>query len=363
MRIIQVVPCLHIGGTEIMCENLTNALMDMGHQVTVASMYDMRSPITERLSQRGADVRYLSKKPGVDLSMIGKLKKLFTEEKPDVVHTHTHTIQYAAPAARAVGVPVQIHTVHSVAKMEYTGPGRYLEGFLFRRWGILPVALSAEVRRTVAEEYRLPAEAVPIVFNGIDLSRCMVKENYRAASPFVIAHVGRISEAKNHAGLIKAFALFREQFPDSKLKLVGDGELRTSMEELTRSLKLGDSVEFLGEHGSVYELLGAADVFAMPSNFEGMPMAIIEAMGSALPVVATAVGGIPDMIEDNVNGLLVDKEPAKIAQALARLASDEQLRRRLGRAALERAQQYSAKTMAESYTDIYEKRLSARSGC
>lgn len=359
MKIIQVIPSLVLCGAEIMCENLTRELAARGHEVLLVSLFDGRTAIAERLERSGIEIRFLGKKRGIDLAMIGKLKALFRQEKPDVVHTHTHTVQYAAPAARAAGVPVMVHTVHNIASEEQVRLTRIAEGFFFRRWGLVPVALSARIRETIAEEYGIEREKIPVVYNGIDLSACRAKENYGTDGTFRILHIGRFSAQKNHEGLLRAFAAFTAEHPNAELRLVGDGALMEQTRALAEELGIGKAVRFLGKMDDVHGELYDADLFALPSNYEGMPMTIIEAMGSALPIVATAVGGVPDMLENGREAWLVANDTREIAEALADAAEHEEKRRAFGQAARERAVCFSAQEMALRYEEIY---MDARKG-
>ncbi len=353
MKIIQVIPSLVLCGAEIMCENLTRELAARGHEVLLVSLFDGRTAIAERLEKCGIEIRFLGKRRGIDLSMIGKLKALFRQEKPDVVHTHTHTVQYAILAARAAGVPVTVHTVHNIASEEQVGLTRIAEGFFFRRWGLVPVALSERIRETIAEEYGIEREKIPVVYNGIDLGACRPKEDYGTDGPFRILHIGRFSEQKNHEGLLRAFAAFTAGHPDAELRLIGDGALLEQTRALAAELGIEGAVRFLGKMDDVHGELHDADLFALPSNYEGMPMTIIEAMGSALPIVATAVGGVPDMLENGKEAWLVANDTQQIALALADAAEHEEKRRAFGRAAKERAVCFSAQEMALRYEEIY----------
>ena len=121
MKILQVIPYFCFGGAETMCENLTYALTAMGHQVTVVSLYDEKTPIARRMENAGIKILYLDKKLGLDLSMIPKLMKIMKQETPDVVHTHLDVIKYAVAAAKLCGIKHCIHTVHNVAHEEAEG--------------------------------------------------------------------------------------------------------------------------------------------------------------------------------------------------------------------------------------------------
>ncbi|MDO5400295.1 MAG: glycosyltransferase [Eubacteriales bacterium] len=355
MKIIQVIPNLQFAGAEIMCENLTYALMAMGHEVLVVSLYNEHTPIAQRMEAAGVRIRYLDKKLGLDVSMVPKLYRILRQESPDVVHTHLNVVKYAALAARLAGVEHCVHTVHNVADQEAQGrTQQQIHGYYFRHGWSVPVALSGLVQKTVVELYGLNPEQIPVIFNGIDLSKCLPKEDYRTADVVTFLHIGRFNQQKNHEGLLRAFALVHKTHPSCRLRLVGEGELRRDMEALAQTLGIGEAVEFCGLRSNVYPLLREADVFLLPSHFEGMPMTLIEAMGTGLPIVATAVGGVPDMLSDGVSALLTPCREEDVAAACEALADSEDLRRRLGLAARAASIRFSAGTMARQYLNVYE---------
>ena len=356
MKIMQVIPYFCFGGAEIMCENLTYALKNAGQEVFAVSLYHDRTPIARRMEEAGIRIVYLDKKLGLDLSMVPKLKTLIQQERPDVVHSHLNIIKYAAAAAKLAGVRKCVHTVHSLADREAEGRvQKIINGFYFRRGWSVPVALTPEVQSSVSEFYGLPLSRVPVIYNGIDLSRCVPKTTYETGETVTILHVGRFDVPKNHPGLLEAFRLLLETHPECRLRLVGDGDLRADMEKLAREKGIADFVEFCGMQSNVYPYLHDADIFTLPSIYEGNPMTIIEAMGTGLPIVASRVGGIPDMISDGESGLLVEPEPQSICAGLTRLVGDAALRQRLGLAARKQSQTFSAEHMARDYISCYSK--------
>ena len=354
MKIMQVIPYFCFGGAEIMCENLTYALKNAGQDVFVVSLYNERTPIARRMEEAGIRIVYLDKKLGLDLSMVPKLVRVMRQERPDVVHTHLDVIKYAVLAAKLAGVKKCVHTVHSLADREAEGRiQKIINGTYFRKAWSVPVALTPEVQASVSDFYGLPPERIPVIYNGIDLSRCIPKTTYETGETVTILHVGRFDVPKNHVGLLEAFRLLRETHPECHLRLVGDGDLRLRMEALAKDKGISDAVEFCGMQSNVYPYLHDADIFTLPSIYEGNPMTIIEAMGTGLPIVASRVGGIPDMIHDGESGILVEPEPRAVCDALARMVEDGALRRRLGENAKAQSRQFSAEHMAEDYLTCY----------
>ncbi len=355
MKIMQVIPSFAFGGAEVMCENLLYAQKKLGHEVVAVSLFDLRSPIAERIESAGIKVIYMGKKPGLDLSMKKKLKRLFLKESPDAIHVHLNAIKYAAPAAKAAKMPKCIYTVHSIAEKDALGISQMLNHYFFKRSMAQPVALNMAVKESTARVYGMCECKIPVVFNGIDLSKCIVKNDYVLGENIEFLHIGSFSTPKNHDGMLRAFAKVLERHSNARLRLIGGGPLREQTEELARSLGIEKSVIFEGTQSNVYPYLHAADIFLFPSIYEGMPMTLIEAMGSALPIVATEVGGIPDMLTGGVNALLCECEVDKIADACLELIENKDLRERYGHASLDAAKAFSAENMAERYIEIYSK--------
>lgn len=352
MKIVQVMPEFGLAGAETMCENLTYELIKLGHDVTVISMYDYHSAITERLEKSGIDVRYLGKKLGLDISMIHRIKKILKEVGADVVHTHRNCAQYAVPAAMLAGVKHRIHTVHNVAEKENGKLARKLNKIFFKHCHLIPVALSELIRDSIVQEYGINKDKIPVIYNGIDLSKCVPKTDYSVYGNFKILHIGRFSEQKNHVGLLRAFKIFHDKYSDSELWLIGDGEKKTEIENYVNENNLTSNVKFLGLQSEVHGFLHNADMFTLPSNYEGIPMTLIEAMGTGLPIVATAVGGVPDMLDNN-NSILVNNNAIDISKGIECYYLNDALRRKHGCRAIEHSYSFSSTKMGAKYNDLY----------
>ena len=354
MKIVQVIPDFGLGGAETMCANLILELKKFGQEVIVVSLYNHQSPITERLEKQGVKITYLGKKRGFDLSVLFKLKRILKKEKPDVVHTHTYASAYGMVAAILSGVKKRVHTIHSIAQEENTEAERKIQNLLFKHHHVIPVALSGLVQKTIADVYNISKERIPVVCNGIDLSNCRIKENYAVDGNFKIVHVGRFSPSKNHSGLIKAFSLFHEKHQNSELWFIGDGPEKQAIETQVEAVHLASAIKFFGSQSDIYGYLHDADVFTLPSNFEGLPMTIIEAMGTGLPIVATSVGGIPDMLKNESEAILVENDPSKIAEAFERYYLSIDLREAHGRNAILKSKAFSSENMAKGYIKVYQ---------
>ena len=352
MKIIQIMPFFGLGGAEIMCENLVYELTKMGHKVIVLSLYNKKTAITQRFVEANIDIRYLNKKNGFDFSMYKKLYDIFKQEKPDVIHTHIYTTKYAFPIAVKLKIKV-IHTVHSIATKEMPKTSRMLNKFFYRHFNVIPVALSETVKKTIVDEYMLSSENVPIVLNGIDLKKCRIKTSYVRGESFRIIHVGSFLEVKNHIGLVNAFEIFHKKYPDSELHLIGDGERRNQIEKMVSEKGLSKCVKFYGLQSNIHLYLSDMDIFTLPSLYEGVPMSIAEAMGTGMPIVATAVGGVPDML-DASSAQLVPVDTKAIASAFEKYYLDQDLRKAHGEKALKISKFFSAQVMANNYLKIYQ---------
>ncbi len=353
MKIIQIIPLLDLAGAETMCENLTNSLIKLGHEVIVISLYDYHSIITERMEKNGIKIIYLNKKSGLDLSLTIKLVKIFKEYKPDIVHSHLYAGKYAHVAASICGVPGKVYTIHNIAKNEAGKMNRTFNRFLFKHCHVVPVSLSKEIQKSVVDEYNINFKDTPVIFNGVSMGKCHIKNDYTGNKK--ILHIGRFSAQKNHEVLVKAFSTVVNRGHDVSLYLYGQGELEESIKELVKNLHMDKKIFFCGLTDDVYSVMESTDIFVLPSLFEGMPMTLIEAMGTGMPILASNVGGIPDMIENEKSGLLCEPTVEEVAVGLEKLISSEEDRKLYGQNAVISSEKYSADKMAKDYYEIYLK--------
>lgn len=356
LRVLQIIPDLRVGGAEIMVENLTLKLKKKGHDVEIVSLYDNQSVITKRLEKDGIQIHYLGKRRGLDFKIIFKLYNLYKEKKPKIIHTHLHSLIYSSLASFFLKTScARVHTVHSIAAKESGRYKGFINGILYRFNFVKPVAIAPSIKKTIMQKYSLPDSKVKMVYNGIDFKNFIPKVSYKIINEQVnITHVGNFKEAKNHRLLIESFKLIHKIFPQAILNLIGSGELLEDVKKKVGELGLEKNVMFIGEVVGVSEYLHKADIFVLPSLWEGMPISLIEAMGTGLPIVATKVGGIVDMIENNVSGILVDVSCEQIAAAVLKLINDDGLRKRLGEEARLMSEKFSAIKMAKAYIELYK---------
>ena len=299
-----------------------------------------------------------------------KLDTLFKKYRPTIVHTHLDGIMYAFVLTMKYRTPVRVHTLHNIAQQEMgMGPSQRVRllAFRYRIGSFVPVVIAQEVARTFETlyGYRNP----PLILNGIPVQNFTPNPTIRArmrqslqcdASSVIFVHIGRFFYQKNHELLVNAFAQLQSQLRvPVELWLVGDGELRETIQQQVHALGLQSRVRFLGVRSDIPDLLRAADVFVFPSRWEGNPLSVMEAMAAGLPVVATAVGGVPELVEDGVSGILVPNEDLEgLTAAMLRMVQHPDLREQMGRAARCRAvERFDIQQTVRAYEALYEEIL------
>jgi len=294
---------------------------------------------------------------------------------PDLIHTHQiGAAWYVAKQAKLRGIPV-IHTEHG---NHFIRGGGWLTAAK-RRWLYHSVArhidrfccVSAEIAATVTRWWTVPGRLVEVVPNGIDLALKpdqptpaeMRQELGIPEDAFVVGTVGRLSEVKRQDRLVRAVASIRHRVPNVRLLIVGDGPERATLESLADTLGIGSLALFAGYQPQPERYLRAMSVFTLTSRSEGFPVSLLEAWAAGVPVVCTAVGGIPDVVADGRTGLLAppDDENALVA-AIERLAKEPALAAGLVRAAGVAVRSYSLESVSDKYESRYRELIAARSG-
>lgn len=324
--------------------------------------------LVAEIEEAGVPVDILGKHGKIDFSLLPRLKAYFKQHKVAVVHSHLFTADaWARLAAKWAGVPCIVSTAHSVNS--WKGPVHKIIDWLLALATDQVIACSSTVQTSLRQQ-RIPARKITTVANGIDLNR-IEREPAADLGPYrrggdapLWCVVGRLNEAKGHADLIAALAVYRDEGHDFSCVFVGEGELQADIEAQIQALQLGEHIELLGWHPSAIGFIKSADALLMPSRWEGLPMTLLESMAAGTPVLATAVGGIPDVIQDGVNGLLYPAgDTAALVSALRRLQNEEGLASGLATKAMHDARSnYSAEKVAREYQAIYDKFLRPKQG-
>jgi glycosyltransferase involved in cell wall biosynthesis len=359
IKVAHVVGQLAVGGMEKLLVEFARHADRSRFELSFVSLGD-RGAVADEIEALGYPVVAMGEPSGFRPGIILALSNIFRRGRVDVVHTHNgRPLMYGAPAARVAGVRASIHTRHG---QQHGASQRELARFrMATRLVDRVVCVSADAMR-LAGSRGVAAEKLRTIPNGIDLSR-FGYTGPRADGPAVM--VGRLSPEKDAANLIRAMAIVVKEEPKFRLQVAGDGDCMASLVALTRELELTGHVTFLGGVSDVAALLAGASMFVLPSLTEGISLTLLEAMARGLAVVATRVGGTPEVMEDGATGLLVAAQsPAELAQAMLRIYRQPHRARLMGLAAHHRANAlFDVRRMVTTYEGIYAECIGARGAC
>lgn len=375
--IVHVIHRFDTGGLENGIVNLVNRLPRERYRHAIVALTEV-TDFRRRIERDDVQYIALKKPPGQGLWLFPQVRRLLRELQPAVVHTRNiAALEMAAPAAWA-GVPVRLHGEHGWDASDPDGRNRKFRLIrrLYRPFVHHYIALSRHLERYLVRDVGIAPERVSQVYNGVDAQRFRPAGTMRSAiagSPFtgadawLVGTVGRLSPVKDQVLLARAFVRALELAPDAsdrlRLVIVGEGPLRGPVEEVLREGNAASLAWLAGDRGDVPDLLRGLDAFALPSLAEGISNTILEAMATALPIVATAVGGNFELLEDGVTGRLV---PPRDVDTMARALLDdfrqpEAARERARRARAEVERRFSLDAMVHAYAELYD-RLLARAG-
>jgi glycosyltransferase involved in cell wall biosynthesis len=354
LSIVHVLSSFALGGQERVALALAGAQVTMGHRVHALSLAPPPDgELASDFAQRGVALHTVPKGAGVDLLLIARLAALFRRERLDVVHTHNPLpLFYGAPAGRLAACAV-VHTKHGVNP----DGGRRL--WMRRVGGRLAhayVAVSEATARVARERAECPEEQLRTIANGVELdtfgadacARTQARDELGIPrDAFVFGTIGRMSPEKDHALLVRAAAPLLG--PSVRLVVVGDGSERPDVMAQARESAF---VHLPGARRDVARLLAAFDVFVLSSWSEGLPLALVEAMATGLPIIATDVGGTKEVLAGT--GLLVPpRDEVALRDAMRSVRASEDRARELGALARVRARHYDTRRMSDEYLALY----------
>jgi len=336
MRILHLITTLGVGGAEKHLLMLSSGQVQRGHVVQVAYLKGA-GELTTAFESKGVAVTAL---PGPALRLRGQLAGLASDFRPDVLHTHLLKADALGALASIGGrTGAVISSKHNDERALLSWPISIAHGLLARR-AVRTIALSEHVAQFVARHGRVHPTRIRRVYYGVDPAALQPRRDRGTVrrelglpqdAPLLVC-VGRLAPQKDHPTLLAALA----QLPPDVMLLVvggdpfGDGEAR--LQELARRLGLTERARFLGIRHDVPDLLGASDLFVLPSLWEGLGLVFLEAMAVELPVVASNVSAIPEVIEDGATGWLVPPaDPVRLARTIAAALADPQERAARGR--------------------------------
>lgn len=373
--IVHVVYRFDTGGLENGVVNLINRLPSESWRhavIALTTITDFRKRIVRN------DVEYfaLEKGPGHGLLLYPRLWHLLRELRPAVVHTRNLAALEMVVPAWAAGVPIRVHGEHGRDVNDLDGSRRRYQWArrLYRPFVTRYVALSHDFHRYLTERVGIPASIIEEICNGVDAERFRPAAGprepiegcpFRDPGLWLVGTVGRMQPVKDQANLVRGFVRAIERDPTQRarlrLVLVGDGPLLEDARTVLKAAGLTSLAWLPGERSDIPAILRGLDCFVLPSRAEGISNTILEAMASGLPVIATAVGGNPELVESGRTGQLVPAaDPEALASKILDYAQNIDAARAAGRAGRARVErQYSLAAMVDRYDAMYLRLLAA----
>jgi sugar transferase (PEP-CTERM/EpsH1 system associated) len=366
--ICHVIYRLAVGGLENGLVNLINNLPADRYRhavVCVTQATDFR----ERIRRTGVEIHELRKQPGKDIAVYSRMWRVLRKLQPRVVHTRNLPALDMLLPARLAGVPRFVHSEHGLDKIEIDGKNAKYN--LMRRASRMTVdryiTMSRDLNGWLQREVGVPATRIETIYNGVDTARFSPQHEDRHALPagfaplgsIVIGTLGRLDPVKNQTLLARAFARLIERRPELRTRLrlviIGDGDERAAIEAILAQAGVTELAWLPGFRNDTPSLYRALDVFVLPSVREGISNTLLEAMASGIPVIATRVGGNPEILPDKIVGQLVESnDPEALGQAIERYVDDLALLRAHGEAGRAHVLKgFSLNAMMDGYDRVY----------
>ena len=332
LRILQYFRCSPRYGASICIHSQCLELKRRGHEVSVIG--GEPGSLARGIADEGFRLVPFAKHHKLSPAGLLRLRNLLVKEKPDILHTHLSSATLSGTiAARMARIP-SVATVHGMNR-------RYTYSYADKVIAVSEAGKLDLVAQGLAEN------RVLVAHNGIPIPSLPTAEDKLAAKKklglppdaLVMGSVTRLAIGKGINDALDAFAGLRKDFPKLQLVLAGEGNCMQSLQEQARALQLEDQVHFLGYRGNVIEVLSAFDLFVLPSHSEGLPLCILEAMALEIPIVATDVGGIPEVVDSTCGILVPVKDPVALATACGTILGDSEKRVSMGIQARRRAEQ------------------------
>ncbi|HVP36426.1 MAG TPA: glycosyltransferase family 4 protein [Terriglobales bacterium] len=354
-----------IGGAEQM-------IIDLAEQTSLDKFRTYVSVLREgellsELRRRHVKFIWLKESTRVyDYKFLRNIVELIRQNRIDLIHSHTWgTDFYGYWGSKISGIPM-ISTIHDRYYI-FEKWTRRLSYRLFINHIKKIVAVSKDIKGLLIDELKISSQKVRLIYNGINTLKFQTVENLDmirdeldlGRHDLVIGNVGNLREVKDHRTLITAFSKIVPLFPRSKLLIVGEGKLKPDLKKLCEELGLGERVLFLGHREDVPFILSLLDVFILPSVSEGCSLSLLEAMAAGKAVVATNVGGNPELVLNGKTGILVPpSQPDQLAEKMIHLLSNEDLRKKMGAEGRKRVKQkFSRESMVKNYEELYSRIL------
>ncbi|RLB03697.1 MAG: hypothetical protein DRG83_06440 [Deltaproteobacteria bacterium] len=360
MTILQLTDSLQIGGAERVLIDLATGLRSYNIHTIVGSIDN--GPLVSELRRKGIKVIILNKRSSRDFRFLWELCKVIRDNRVNLIHSHFSISHiYGWLASKIFHVP-QIATIHGFISNSETR----VFPFILKHTN-QTITVADDLKKKLSASFSIGN--IRTIYNGVETKEDQLIDRQQAknrlglrSKDLVVGSVGTLRKVKAYEFLIEAIAKVKRMFPQVKLLLVGDGPQRPLLQKKAQELQLENTVIFLGYRKDIPQILSSLDVYVCSSLREGTSIAILEAMAASKPVVATNVGGNPEVVENGKTGLLVPpRNPQKIAEAIVSLLNDEDRRIRMGEAGLRRVKErFSISKMLREYEEVYHEVLHRR---
>lgn len=365
IKVLHVVVGLERGGVEILLSQLLPELDSSKYEITVCGLKKW-GPVGEILSQKGIGVIALNGRNKFSFSLFFKLFRLVLKEKYDIIQSHLYLANVLTGSVLWMEklLPFRRHTSLFIPTHHELGEWQkwhqiLLSRFVFFR-AVKDLCCSRAVEKNITRQLKLRVVDCQVIYNGIPVVDVVVSQGSQEVrkEAYVVGAVGRLDdEVKGFSYLLEAiFLLSREQSFKLILKIAGDGRDKGFLEKRARELGIENQVIFLGDQGNILNLMASFDLLVLPSLSEGLGMVLLEAMAVSKPVVATRVGGIPEVVVEGETGLLVHaRDPKALADAILFIKDHPMEAQEMGRKGRKRVEEYFSinKTVAE-YEKLYD---------
>jgi L-malate glycosyltransferase len=314
IKVTHIIGTLDFGGAERLLLDICRKIDRKIFDIDVIVLKKDNNRLIKSFEEAGIGVRLFDKRSKLDVKIVDRVASYLKQTKPDIVHTHLFTADFwGAMAARQAGVKKIVSTRHALLS---EGRVRDSLGAKSRRKMDKVIAISNATKEFMIKKEKIEIEKIKLIYNGIDMNRFFVQDSKLFNNEdFVVGSIGRLSREKGHKHLVRACRFINDK--RWSLNIVGDGPMKKELKMLVRLLDIEDKVKFIGSVLDIRSLLNEMDIFVLPSVSEGLSLAVIEAAAAGKFIIATNVGGVPEIVDHQVNGLLF--EPKNIEQLVSHL--------------------------------------------
>lgn len=358
MRIVEVIDSLRPGGAERMTLDLASALQGRGHVVRLVCLRTS-GDWGKLAAEMGIEVAAIEKPEGFSIAALHRMVGLFRRWQPDVVHTHNPLVHhYGSLAAKLSGDASVVSTLHGINNISLKPGLRECIYRLMSPFTDQVIAVCGSAYEHFSQSTMIPSYKLARIDNGVPLEPFLNIPVTRSSGEFVFGSVGRLVPMKDQSSLIDAFSMIANEHPHSRLEILGDGPLRPVLEQKIAALNLKDRVRLRGYSADVAGFLRGIHTFVLSSVTEGLPLSVLEAMAGGLPIVATDVGGMSELVlKAGCGWLCPPSAPERLAKMLQQ-AIESGDRERLGTRGRKFVQErYSVSHMTEQYERLFQSLL------